>query len=269
MEKDIPDKGINYSGEWTEGEKDKQGNEITYSHKNARYTIGLNALKNIDPRADDPAGVPIKGIIYGGRDSDTTIPIVESLTWAHGVFLGATVESKTTSATIGAQGVRKHNPMANLDFISVPIKTYIKNHLKFIDGLEEIPKIYATNYFLKNEASNYLNSKLDKKVWVLWAEGRVNNEYEAIKTPVGRIPKYDNLKELFNSGLKKVYAKSEYEQQFSLKVNKYLEKMERMVKIFKNIEMPEAFNEELKSQITRLREAIEKFGEDVISPFKF
>jgi phosphoenolpyruvate carboxykinase (GTP) len=269
MKKDIPNKGINFSGEWAKGKRDCQGKEIPCSHKNARYTIRLNALKNIDPRADDPAGVPIKGIIYGGRDSDTTIPIVESLDWAHGVFLGATVESETTSATIGAQGVRKHNPMANLDFISVPIKTYIKNHLKFIDGLEEIPKIYATNYFLKDEASNYLNSKLDKKVWVLWTEGRVNNEYEAIKTPVGRIPKYDNLKELFNSELKKVYTKDEYEQQFSLKVNKYLEKMERMVKIFKNIEMPEAFNEELKSQITRLREAREKFGEDVISPFKF
>lgn len=86
---------------------------------------------------------------------------------------------------------------------------------------------------------------------------------------MGRIQKYDNLKELFNSELKKVYTKDEYEQQFSLKVNKYLEKMERMVKIFKNIEMPEAFNEELKSQITKLREARDKFGKDVISPFKF
>lgn len=167
MGKNTPDKGINYSGEWIKGEKDKQGNEIDCSHKNARYTIKLSALKNIDPKADDSAGVPIKGIIYGGRDSDTTIPIVVSLDWTHGLFLGATVESESTSATIGAQGVRKHNPMANLDFISVPIKTYIKNHLKFVDGLEEIPKIYATNYFLKDEASNYLNSKLDKKVWVL------------------------------------------------------------------------------------------------------
>jgi len=116
--------------------------------------------------------------------------VVESLSWSHGVFLGATVESETTSATIGAQGVRKHNPMANLDFVSVPFKTYIENHLKFADGLKEVPKIYATNYFLKDESGNYLNSKLDKKVWILWAEGRVHHEFEAIKTPVGRIPKY-------------------------------------------------------------------------------
>lgn len=269
MGKDTPDKGINHSGEWFKGKKDSEGNEIDCSHKNARYTIRLDALENIDPRANDPAGVPVQAIIYGGRDSDTTIPVVESLSWPHGVFLGATVESETTSATIGAQGVRKHNPMANLDFISVPIKIYIENHLKFINGLEEAPKIYATNYFLKDESGNYLNSKLDKKVWVLWAEGRVHHEFEAIETPVGRIPKYEDLKTLFIRELNKNYTKAEYLQQFSLRVTKYLEKVERMSKIFENIEMPVAFTEELKTQTERLKETREKFGEDIISPFKF
>lgn len=83
---------------------------------------------------------PFRQSSDGGRDSDTTVPIAESLTWAHGVFLGATVESETTSATIGARGVRKHNPIANLDFISVTFKTYIENHLKFAEGLEDVPK---------------------------------------------------------------------------------------------------------------------------------
>ena len=269
MKKDIPKEGVNYSGEWTKSKKDDKGNEITPSHKNARYTIRLNALKNIDERADDPTGVPIKAVIYGGRDSDTTIPVVESINWAHGVFLGATIESETTAATLGAQGVRKHNPMANLDFISVPIKTYIENHLKFVNDLKKIPKIYATNYFLKDEKGNYLNSKLDKKVWILWAEGRVNNEYEAIETPVGRIPKYEDVKTLFNSKLNKDYTRKEYEQQFSLKVTKYLEKMERMIKIFEHIDMPVTFNKELKSQILRLQETREKYGKEIISPFDF
>jgi len=266
MGKDVPDKGINHSGEWFKGKKDREGNVIDCSHKNARYTIRLDALENIDPKANDPAGVPIRAIIYGGRDSDTTIPVVESLSWSHGVFLGATVESETTSATIGAQGVRKHNPMANLDFISVPFKTYIDNHLKFAQGLKDAPKIYATNYFLKDESGNYLNSKLDKKVWVLWAEGRVHHEFEAIETPVGLIPKYEDLKTLFIRELGKDYTKAEYIQQFSLKVTKYLEKMERMSKIFENIEMPAAFTEELKAQTERLRETRAKFGEDIISP---
>jgi len=269
MGKDVPDKGINHSGEWFKGKKDSEDNVIDCSHKNARYTIKLDALKNIDPKANDPSGVPVQAIIYGGRDSDTTIPVVESLSWSHGVFLGATVESETTSATIGAQGVRKHNPMANLDFISVPFKTYIENHLKFAQGLNDVPKIYATNYFLKDEPGNYLNSKLDKKVWLLWAEGRVHSEFETVETPVGLIPKYEDLKTLFIRELDKDYTEAEYIQQFSLRVLKYLEKMERMSKIFENIQMPAAFTEELKAQTERLRETRTKFGEDIISPFKF
>jgi len=269
MKKDIPNKGSNFSGEWFEGKKDKQGKGIPCSHKNARYTLRLNELKNVDSKANDPGGVPIKAIFYGGRDSDTTIPIVESLTWAHGVFLGATVESETTAATLGLRGVRKHNPMANLDFISVPLGNYIENHLKFTKDLKVIPKIYATNYFLKDEAGKYVNGKMDKRVWLLWAEGRVYNEFEAVETPVGLIPKYEDLRTLFIRELNKDYTKTEYIQQFSLRVTKYLEKMERMIKIFESIEMPAAFTEELKSQIERLRETRTRFKEETISPFKF
>ena len=269
MKKDIPNKGSNFSGEWFEGKKDKQSKEIPCSHKNARYTLRLNELKNVDSKANDPDGVPVKAIFYGGRDSDTTIPIVESLTWAHGVFLGATVESETTAATLGTRGVRKHNPMANLDFISVPLGTYIENHLKFTKELKVIPKIYATNYFLKDEAGKYVNDKMDKRVWLLWAEGRVYSEFEAVETPVGLIPKYEDLRTLFVRELNKDYAKAEYLQQFSLRVTKYLEKMERMIKIFENIEMPAAFTEELKTQNERLKLAKAKYGEETISPFKF
>jgi len=269
MRKDIPDKGINFSGKWFEGKKDKQGKEIPCSHRNARFTLKLNELNNIDSKANDPGGVPIKAIFYGGRDSDTTIPIVESLTWAHGVFLGATVESETTAATLGARGVRKHNPMANLDFISVPLGTYIENHLKFTKDLMVIPKIYAANYFLRDETGKYLNGKMDKRVWLLWAEGRVYNEFEAIETPVGLIPKYVDLKKLFTRELGKDYTEAEYIKQFSLRVVKYLEKMERMSKIFENIQMPAAFTEELKAHTERLKLAKTKYEEDIISPFKF
>jgi len=269
IKKDIPDKGINFSGEWFKGKKDCQGKEIPCSHRNARYTLKLNELNNIDSKANDPGGIPVKAIFYGGRDSDTTIPIVESLTWAHGVFLGATVESETTAATLGARGVRKYNPMANLDFISMPLGTYIENHLKFTKDLKVIPKIYATNYFLKDETGKCLNGKMDKRVWLLWAEGRVHNEFEAIETPVGLIPKYEDLKTLFIRELDKDYTVTEYIQQFSLRVVKYLEKMERMSKIFENIQMPAAFTEELKTQAERLKLAKTKYGEKIISPFQF
>ncbi|TFB08030.1 phosphoenolpyruvate carboxykinase (GTP) [Candidatus Atribacteria bacterium MT.SAG.1] len=269
MKKEIPDNGINFSGEWYKGKKDKDGNKIDPSHKNSRFTLRLNALKNLDPKVNDPAGVPIKAIIYGGRDSDTTVPIVESLTWEHGVFLGAIVESETTSATIGAQGVRTHNPMANLDFISAPFMTYIENHFRFKTGLKEIPKIYAVNYFLKDENGNYLTGKIYNKLWILWAEGRVNGDYEVIETPIGRIPKYEDLKEMSARELGKDYTKEEYIKVFSIRIEKYLEKMERMSKIFENVKMPAAFTEELKAQTERLKETKAKFGENIISPSEF
>ncbi len=100
--------------------------------------------------------------------------------------------------------------------------------MKFVDSLKVIPRIYATNYFLKDESGNYINSKLDKKIWVLWAERRVHHEFEAVETPVGRIPKYEDLKKLFVRELGKDYTEVEYIQQFSLRVAKYLEKMERI-----------------------------------------
>ncbi|MDK2801549.1 MAG: phosphoenolpyruvate carboxykinase, partial [Clostridiales bacterium] len=264
---DVPDKGINFTGEWYKGKKDDKGNEIPYAHKNARYTITIDALKNADPMLNDPEGVVVDGILYGGRDSDTTVPVVEAIDWEHGVFLGATIESETTAATLGAEGVRKHNPMANLDFISVPLGKYIDSHLKFAKGLKKVPTVFATNYFLRNKEGQFTNGKLDKKVWVLWADGRVNGDYDAIETPVGKIPKYEDLVALFKSALNKDYSKEEYVEQFSIRIDKYLEKMSRMEKIFSKIEMPEAFTAQLKAQIQRLKDAKAKYQKSEVSPF--
>lgn len=262
---DVPKKGINYAGEWEEGKKDTDGKAIPFSSKNARYTIRVTELDNADKALNAPEGVVVSGIIYGGRDSDTTVPVCESLNWAHGVFSGTTIESETTAATIGKEGVRVHNPMANLDFVTVPLPKYIENHLKFGESFEKAPTVYATNYFLKNNEGQYTNSKLDKKVWVLWADGRVNGEYDAITTPVGLIPKYQDLKKLFKDNLGHDYTQKEYKEQFSIRVDKYLEKMDRMEKIFSKIKLPAEFTAELNGQITRLKDAKAKYG-SVISP---
>jgi phosphoenolpyruvate carboxykinase (GTP) len=269
MGKDIPEEGINYSGKWYSGKKDANGNVIDPSHKNARYTIRLGELKNIDPEAENPEGVPVDGFVYGGRDSDTSIPIVESLDWNHGVFIGATVESETTAATLGKQGVRKHNPMANLDFISIPFADYIKNHLSFKKNLTRVPKIFATNYFLKDEQGHFLNAKIDKVVWMVWAEGRVHGEFDAIETPVGKIPFYEDLKGLFLQELNREYVKEDYIEQFSLRIDRYLEKMERMQNVFSHITMTNVdFKRELEMQIERLHKVRKEHGKPVVSPFE-
>jgi len=269
MGKELPEDGVNYSGEWFKGKTDDDGNEITPSHKNARYTLRISELENADPKADAPEGVVVGGIIYGGRDSDTSPPVLESLSWSHGVFIGASLESETTAATLGKEGVRKHNPMANLDFLTVPLGTYIEGHLKFGDELDKQPLIFATNYFLK-EDGKYLNGMLDKKIWLLWAEGRTHDEYKAVETPIGRIPLYEDLKKLFKEELGKDYSHEDYVKQFTIRTTKLLEKLDRIEEIYKKERgVPRVFGDHLNQQRQRLKDAQKKYGKEDISPEGF
>jgi phosphoenolpyruvate carboxykinase (GTP) len=266
---DVPAEGYNHSGHWYRGKTDENGNEIPLAHPNARYTLRIDALDNADENLNNPDGVPIEGIFYGGRDSDTSVPVAESLSWEHGVFVGATIESETTSATLGAVGRRKSSPMANMDFIIVPLSLYLSNHLEIGRDLKHCPKVFATNYFLKGEDGRYLNEIMDKRAWVLWAEGRINGDYDAIPSPIGYLPTYEDLKMIFDQAFDdRSYSRQEYEQQFSIRVEKYLQKLDRMEKLYSSEEnMPDAFWHVLASQREGLEALRDEFGQDVISPF--
>ena len=101
-------------------------------------------------------------------------------------------------------------------------------------------------------------------------EGRVHNEYDAIETPVGHIPKYEDLKDLFHKVLSKDFTKEQYEAQFSIRITPLLEKLDRIEKIFKEEDnIPEAFYHHLTQQRHRLNAAKDKFGKEIISPFEF
>ncbi len=266
----IPLKGKNFSGEWQKGKKDNENRDIPHSHLNARYTIRIEELTNADENLHNPAGVPVHAIFYGGRDSDTMPPVLESLNWEHGVFLGASIESETTSATLGAEGVRKQQPMANLDFIVVPLGKYLDNHKKFGNSLEHCPKVFAMNYFLKNKDGKYLNGMLDKLCWIIWAEGRVHGDYDAIKTPVGFIPKYEDLKKLFKLYLKKDYAEKDYIKQFSIRIKCFLEKLIRIESMYKKESyVPNFFWNILNEESAKLRELKDQKEKDVIFPSEF
>lgn len=266
---DIPQEGVNYAGEWRQGNRDAEGNEILPAHKNARYTMRIEELQNADPALHNPEGVPVDVIIYGGRDYETSPPVVQSFDWKHGVFLGAALESETTAATIGQVGVRRHDPMANLDFLVVPLAKYISNHLKMGTQLGNPPLIFATNYFLKSNGK-FLNDKLDKKVWLLWMEGRVHGDYDAIATPIGYIPRYEDLHNLFRQVFDKEYSKEDYRMQFELRIPMLLERLDRIEALYKKEEgMPEELFVQISSQRARLLDAREKHRSDIISPFAF
>ena len=266
---DHPKDGFNHYGDWVEGTTDENGNEIPHAHPNARYTIKLSDLSNCDSKLEDPNGVPIHGIFYGGRDSDTMPPIVESFNWEHGIFIGASIESETTSATLGAVGVRKANPMANLDFLVVPLGKYLKNHQKFGNQLKYCPQVFSTNYFLKGKDGKYLNGILDKKVWVIWAEGRTKGDFDAIKTPIGYLPKYEDLKNLFKVELNKGYSQEEYVEQFTLRIKFLLDKLKRVEDMYRaEKEVPKFFWDVLLKQRTELTELQKKFRKDEITPLE-
>ena len=267
---DTPAEGVNHFGKWSIGKRDTKGEEISPSHKNARYTIGLRRLKNCDPGLDDPEGVEVGGMIYGGRDSDTSVPVEESFNWEHGILSkGATLESETTSATLGQEGVRTFNLMSNLDFLSIPLGEYIKINLAFGRAVKKPPLIFSANYFLRNKKREYITGMKDKHVWLKWMELRINDDVDAIKTPTGYIPRYEDLKRLFKEVLGKDYPKESYIEQFTLRISENIEKMERIAKIYqtKVPDTPDILFKVLAEQRERL-EKLRKERGDYVSPIE-
>jgi len=268
---DIPGSGVNYSGDWVPGKTDADGNEITLAHKNARYTIKLSDLSNCDDKLDDPEGVPVAGIIYGGRDSDTWVPVQQSFDWAHGIItMGASLESETTAATLGQEGVRKFNLMSNLDFLSIPLAQYIRNYLDFVNDIEDSPPVFAVNYFLKNAQGEYITGMDYKMAWIKWMELRVHDEAGAIRTPTGLFPEYEDLKKVFKEILEKDYSREEYIEQFTLRIPENLSKISRITDVYRSqvSDTPQIVFEMLQQQAERLKEAKETLGE-YVSPFDF
>ncbi len=266
-----PDEGINFSARWFKDKIDEKGSPIPYAHPNARYTIRLRSLKNCDPQLEDPEGVVVKGIIYGGRDSDTLPPVFESFDWVHGVItIASSLESETTAATLGKGGVRRFNLMANLDFLSIPIGKYIQNHLDFVKDLEKPPLIFGVNYFLKGQNSNYLTGMQYKRVWLKWMELRVHNDIEAIKTPIGFFPRYQDLKKLFKEVLNKDYPEEDYRKQFTLRIPENMAKIERIVEIYKTkaADSPDILLKLLQEQKQWLEKIKVRYG-DYVAPTLF
>jgi phosphoenolpyruvate carboxykinase (GTP) len=224
-----PKRGINFSGEWFEGKKDENGEEIPLAHKNARYTIALDGLANLDQALNDVDGVKVGAIIYGGRDADTWVPVQESFDWAHGVItMGASLESESTAATLGPSGVRGFQPFSNMDFLSIPLGRYISNHLRFGEATEIPPRIFGVNYFLKNSEGNYITDRLDKRVWLQWMDLRVHGEVRAVGAPTGLLPRFDDLQRLFKEHLNKEYAMDDYVIQFETRVPELIAKIDRI-----------------------------------------
>jgi len=268
MGEPLPSNGVNYAGTWCEGKVDSCGQVIAPSYRgNARFAVKLDELRNLDARINDPAGVPLSGIIYGGRDRETSVPVLESFDWVHGVVtMGVALESETTAAAMGAQGVRTSNPMANLDFLSIPLAHYIRNHLAFGFWTGRPPRIFSTNYWLRDADGAFLNAKHDKAVWIKWMERRVHGDVAALSGPTGLLPRYDDLKVLFREVFDYSYSPDDYRQQFGIGISQELARIDRVEAFLRQASgMPAVVYDMLAGQRRRLSRWRQKVG-DVLLP---
>jgi len=254
---DIPKKGVNYMGEWQPGKVDANGKPIPMSHPNSRATLANSTIENYNGvDAEDPKGVEIKVITYSGRDADTMPPVWVAGNVDHGVIIGASVLSEATATEVGVKGERPQ-PWANEPFIPGPLGHYMDAQFRFFNSarLKNKPIISGLNYFLTHgarggEGKKLLGEKRDVKVWLGWLELRANGEVGAIETPIGFIPKYEDLKKLF-SGIGKEYPRDLYDRQFSFYVDNIIARIDLMEESYrKEKDIPqkafEIYNEQRK-----------------------
>jgi phosphoenolpyruvate carboxykinase (GTP) len=166
------------------------------AHPNARFTAPARQCPVIAPEWDDPNGVPIDAILFGGRRSSVVPLIIESFDWQHGTFLGATASSETTAAAVGKVGKLRRDPMAMLPFCGYHMGDYFRHWLKIgsTHDPSKLPKIFYVNWFRKDSNGTFLWPGFGENCRALkWICERLDGTGEAVDTPIGRIPAPDAL----------------------------------------------------------------------------
>jgi phosphoenolpyruvate carboxykinase (GTP) len=186
-----PDHATSWKGEdWTPG-----SDELS-SHPNSRYCTPIKQCPILAEEYDDPRGVPIDAILFGGRRK-TTIPLVtEARDWVHGTFMGATLSSETTAAAVGQVGVVRRDPMAMLPFIGYNAGDYF-NHWITVgkdNDAAKLPRIFYVNWFRRDEDGGFLWPGFGENSRVLkWVVERMDGLAEAVETPIGHVPTVGSL----------------------------------------------------------------------------
>ncbi|TZF91760.1 phosphoenolpyruvate carboxykinase (GTP) [Cognatilysobacter lacus] len=178
---------------------DWRGNDYDCSrgpaaHPNARFTVAARQCPSYSEKAEDPQGVPISAIVFGGRRASLVPLVFEARDWTHGVLVGAAMGSETTAAATGAVGVMRRDPMAMKPFCGYNFADYFAHWLSFDNGANKLPKVFHVNWFRKGDDGKFLWPGFGDNLRVLeWMIKRVDGTADAVETPIGALPREQDL----------------------------------------------------------------------------
>ncbi|MDD5686602.1 MAG: phosphoenolpyruvate carboxykinase (GTP) [Elusimicrobia bacterium] len=177
-----------------QGKKWEKSSGTKAAHPNSRFTVSITQSPTLSKEFNNPKGVPISAIIFGGKRS-TTVPLIfESFNWQHGVFVGAGMGSETTAAASGQVGVLRRDPMAMLPFCGYNMADYFKHWLNIGKKIKNSPKIFFINWFRTDEKGNFMWPGFGENIRVLkWIIDRVSSKISAKETSIGFVPNLDDM----------------------------------------------------------------------------